>query len=276
MYLKGYDGQPPYLGDPITGALTAVSAVGILKNLFGIGKKKKALAQIQANAQGKWTSQLPPYADWDEWLSRPATNPKAKAAGAKTFLDEYNFWKGRKDSILIKNQIATPQDYAAWLVITYGLKDGWINPNAKPGDPLYRMGPLALETNIPIFDYAAIDAWAKAQFPKQVIAAGPRGTSPTSTPQPTMPPQPAKPATPLPPKATNIAPLPIPPKTVTPPTAPPDVSFFPDAQSVATPVPLVSPPQSAPGVATASFPPIVAIGLAGALVLFAARKRKGR
>lgn len=270
MYLRGNDDGLGF--DPITAAFTVGSAVSVVKNLFGIGKKKGALAQIAANANGKWTGQLPPYADWTEYLSRPATNAKAKAGGAKTFLDEYNFWLKRKDSILIKNQIASPQDYAAWLIITYGMKDGWIKPSAKPGDPLYRTGPLAIETNIPIFDYEAITRWAEANMPKDTSAAptGPRGVSPTST--PTAPAPVIAPPVFVPSSQPAQAPPVIPRTTAIPLTAP-QQSFFPDAQFVA---PQLTTQASAPPltVTQGSITPLIAIGLAGAL--FLATRKKGR
>lgn len=188
------------------GFVTAVMAAASLKSLFGFGKKKAALKQIDANAAGKWTSQFPPYADWAEYVNRPRpADPKKKCTGASMAAD-YECWRKRKDSILIKHQIATPEDYGAWLVATYGVKDGWINPNSKPGDAVYNNGPFAIGTRIPIFDYDAIVKWAASQ-------------------------------TPVPPASLPPAPLPMAP-TLAPPipmTAPPSPSAMPPAASAFTP-----------------------------------------
>lgn len=247
-----------YLSDSGLGVLdpfTAISAVGIVKNLFGIGKKKRALKQIEANAAGKFTSKFPEYADWAEFLSRPATNPKAKAAGAKTFADEYNFWRKRKDSILIKNQIATPEDYIAWLVMEHGIKGGTIKPSAKPGDPLYFNSPFVIGTRIPIFDYETVVKWAQ----EEQARLQPAPTPVQLTPQ-------------------NVR-------------VPPKIEFQPPPQATPTPAPnnLLAPnysatgaflpqqPQSAPPAPTQTGSLILPLALiAGAGVLFLATQRKGR
>lgn len=246
-----------YLSDGGLGIdpFTAVAAVGIVKNLFGIGKKKAALKQVEANAAGKFTSQLPTYADWTEFLSRPATNPKAKAAGAKTFADEYNFWRGRKDSILIKHQIATPEDYAAWLVLEYGIKDGWIKPSAKPGDPFYLNGPFVIGTRIPIFDYEAVVKWAQDEQARLQPAPTPVKLTPENV------------------------------------RVPPKIDFQPPPQAAPTPAPnnLLAPnysatgsflprqPQAATPAPTQTGSLMLPIALiAGAGVLFLATQRKGR
>ncbi len=242
-----------YLGaNDQLGIVDAILAVATLKNLFGFGQKKAALKQIEANAAGKWTSQLPPYADWREFLSRPASNAKAKAAGAQTYADEYNWQRGRKDSILIKNQIATPEDYAAWLVINYGLKDGWINPNARPGDALYNNGPYALETKIPIFDYDAIVKWASSQN--------------MNAPQ-------AAPITAVPLNAQTVLPPILQPLQPTLPT-PSYASFAPPANIQ----PQANIPQSASPLAPASsgiIVPLALLGLVG-VALIASQKKKRR
>ena len=181
-----------YLADADTdqlGIVDAIMAVSALKGLFGFGKKKAALKQIEANAAGKWTSQFPPYADWTEFIDRPTTPLKKKGAeGTTSHRKAYEFWRKRKDSILIKHQIATPEDYGAWLVATYGLKDGWIDPKAKPGSPLYNNGPFAIETKIPIFDYDAIVKWAQSQGgaaqPVNVATIAPPALTPLPPPPP--------------------------------------------------------------------------------------------
>jgi len=253
MYISGNDDQ--------LGIVDAIMAVATLKSLFGFGKKKAALKQIEANAAGKWTSQLPPYADWQEFINRKVDPPKKKGfESADTHAKAYALWRGRKDSILIKNQIATPEDYGAWLVITYGLKDGWINPNAKPGDALYKNGPFAIGTQIPIFDYNAIVKWAETENAK---------LQPTQTPvAPTqLTPATVKPPAPIPmpkvnstPQATGFFPA----------TGPLNYSptgFMPMTDQTATPAPQ---PQ---GISTASMVPLALLGLGA--VFFMTRK-KGR
>lgn len=252
MYISGNDDQ--------LGIVDAIMAVATLKSLFGFGKKKAALKQIEANAAGKFTSQLPPYADWAEFLTRPASNPKAKAAGAKTYADEYAFWRGRKDSILVKNQIATPEDYVAYLVITYGLKDGWINPNAKPGDALYKNGPVAIGTQIPIFDYNAIVKWAEAENAKLQPSQTP--VTPTQlTPATVKTPAPVQmPTVNSTPQATGFFPA----------TGPLNYSptgFMPMTDQTTAPTPQ---PQ---GISTASMVPLALLGL-GAVFLMT--RKKGR
>lgn len=244
-----------YLSDSGLGLnpFTAISAAGIVKNLFGIGKKKRALKQIEANAAGKFTSKFPEYADWAEFLSRPATNPKAKAAGAKTFADEYNFWRKRKDSILIKNQIATPEDYIAWLVMEHGIKGGTIKPSAKPGDPLYFNSPFVIDTRIPIFDYEAVVKWAQAEQAKLQPAPTPVQLTPE-----------------------NVR---VPPKIEfqSPPQATPAPNNLLAPNYSATGAFLSPQPQSTPPSPTQAGSLMLPLALiAGAGVLFLATQRKGR
>jgi hypothetical protein len=90
--------------------IDAVFAVASLKNLFGIGKKKRQLKAIEGQAAGYWTSGFPPEVDWKEYLA------KFDGAVAK----DYDKARKRKDSLLIKNNIATPEDFAAWHFANYG------------------------------------------------------------------------------------------------------------------------------------------------------------
>lgn len=254
MYLAENDQGRFGVVDPISAAFTVSSAVGALKSLFGIGKKKAALKQIAANAQGKWTSQFPEYADWEEFVNRKVPPLKKKGAGGTdTYKKQYDFWRARKDSILIKHQIASAYDYAAWLVATYGIKDGWIKPEAGPSDPAYRNGPYAIGTNIPIFDYAAITQWAASQMPQ---APAPQTLAPSVIPQPL----PQNIVAPKPPGAT----VPF-----LPPVAP--QSFMPQAPQVSFPVP----GQTAPSIARADNSSLFALAaIGGVAAYFLLKKRR--
>lgn len=263
MYLSGADHgeNGRYELGFITEALTAGA---MLKGVFGIGRKKALLKQIDANAQGKWTSQFPPYADWDEFIDRPA--PPIKKKGGENVASHrqgYEFWRKRKDSILIKNQIATPQDYGAYLVATYGLKDKWIDPGAKPGDALYANGPFALGTRIPIFDYAAVQKWAESEAARLQQSGAPIPSGPVNISQGVAAPAPI----PLPPPppgfidrlATNYA------ATQNPLTA---------ANLTASNA-LPENPASQPKVRAAAFPPLALFALAG-VAMYLVSAQKGR
>lgn len=273
MYLAGEKSVSPYgpqLGF-VTTAFNALGATSILKNLFGIGKKKAALKSIEQSAAGKFTSQLPVYADWEEYLSRPATNPKAKAAGAKTMRDEYNFWRGRKDSILIKHQIATPEDYAAWLITTHGISGGTVVPSAKPGHPMYENAPFVIGARVPIFDYEAVVKWAEAEQARLNAENNPAPA-------------------PVPVKITEIvtpAPVPINQAPQTPLAPQPQVAAQPilplPPQFIATPQPSfpsfpIEPVAQKPAIvqAGANNLPMIALAIAGGAALYFATRKKGR
>lgn len=241
----------------------AIFAVAALKNLFGIGKKKRELRAIEQNAQGRWTGQFPPYADWDEYLRRPASNPKAIAAGATTMSDEYDYWRKRKDSILVKNQIATPQDYAAWLIATYGLKDGWIKPDAAPGSEEYKRAPVALGSSISIYDFAGLARWAADEQAKLEAAIQPVDLV-------------AQPVAPPPVQAIPAAPGFVDRIAAQLEAQARPSQFLPGAPSIAAPPPVAPPP--APAAATAGAPPAWWFWGGGAVIVavaaIAARRRR--
>ena len=101
--------------DPVSALTTGFG----LKNIFGIGAKKRALRDIESGGRGVWTSKFDPEIDWNEYLN--------KFGGAVR--DSYNANRRKKDSILIKNQIASPEDFAAWHLSTIAIPDGYLQKN---------------------------------------------------------------------------------------------------------------------------------------------------
>lgn len=90
--------------DPIS----AVFGVMALKNLFGFGAKKRKLKIVEGQQQGYWTTQWPPDIDWRQYLTADHGDGNAGAV-QKAYDVEH-----KKKTVLIKNNIATPEDYAAW------------------------------------------------------------------------------------------------------------------------------------------------------------------
>lgn len=207
--------------DPV-GAAFAVTS---LKNVFGIGKKKR---KFKALEPGAWSSQAPDI-DWREYL--------AKFNGAVK--KDYDRLRARKDTTLIKNNIATPEDYAVWHWVNYGSKHAENNKDWLP----FRT------------DGTRIDRPPKA-------ASAPAQTAIPATPA-TPAPQQAVPAiTPPPPPA--VAPGPV----YSPPAPPAPAQFFPGLTTPST--------TAAPNVAKSDNTLLYA-GLAisgAALLLTLQRKRR--
>lgn len=90
----------------------AIGTVLTLKNLLGIGVKKAKFKALAESGVGAWTSQYP--SDWD-WKNYPSGHKPPVSLG-------YAKERAKKDSILLKNQIATPEDFAAWHFTEYGSK----------------------------------------------------------------------------------------------------------------------------------------------------------
>lgn len=150
-----------------------------LKNLLGIGVKKKKFAALAASGKGAWTSQYPP--DWD-WANYPAGHKPPVAQG-------YAKERAKKDSILLKNQIATPEDFAAWHFTEYGSKYAQTDPNWLPvrfdGTRIDKAPAVAASTNVrtpslnltPAGDaYSFAPALAPASFAPESGASGTAAT----------------------------------------------------------------------------------------------------
>lgn len=123
MYLRGQS-----LGDLGFAPLAAFEVAVGLKNLLGIGKKKRALKAIEGQAVGYWTDQLPSDIDWNEYANR-----RWKDANNRFHVQSYQEWYDvlhkRKDSHLIKNNVASPADFAAYSFLNDQLPnvEDWTN-----------------------------------------------------------------------------------------------------------------------------------------------------
>jgi len=118
-----------YLSDQQLGIdpVSAFTTAAIFKNIFGIGKKKRAFKSMEGQNAGAWTSQFPPDWDWKEYLNKFNGAVKSR----------YDLERKRKDSMLLKQGIATPEDFAAWHFSEYGAdytadNKNWI-PKRKDG-----------------------------------------------------------------------------------------------------------------------------------------------
>ena len=162
MYVYGPESQQDLGFDPISAVLTGSA----LKEVFGIGAKKREHEQLQQQFTGYWTDQFPPNTDWKEYLSRPR---KGVIQGKQTSLQaQYDWQAGRRDSWLVKNKVASAEDLAAFIAMRE-MKNPKLgcDPNAKPGTPGYFHCPKYSDSKTNIFDTKAREAWlAKQQRPK--------------------------------------------------------------------------------------------------------------
>lgn len=194
MFLYGPEQQD--LGfDPVSAIITGAT----LKNIFGIGKKKKARSENVAANKGYWASQFPPGTDFSPTLNNtPAVSGLGRRKGAKTLGEDYKAMYDHKDSWLVKNKVASGDDYAAYTILT-SLQQG--NPICDPkstnkNNLSYKRCPIDRESGVNIFDQKAYDEWAAKQQGPAPVAKAP----PTQAKQPSV--QPASVS--LPPIQSNL------------------------------------------------------------------------
>lgn len=218
MYVEQYNQQ--------LGFIDAIFAVGALKNLFGFGKKKRARKQNVAENTGLYTAAFMPGTDFSSTLDlSPALSGYGKRQGAKTLREDFDAMFAHKDSWLVKNGVATPDDYAAYTImenIELGMT-GLCDPNqTNPNAINYKRCPTINGENVfrvMARQQAAPPPLQQPQVPApvdpgpdvvdQVIARMTQGFTPPPVLQPFMPgaPQVSAPAP---------APAPPPPATTVP------------------------------------------------------------
>jgi hypothetical protein len=190
--------------DPISTIFTGAA----LKNVFGIGKKKAARDQNVSTHKGFYTSQFPPQANFKPLLDRiGAQSGLGKRQGAKNMREDYQAMFNHKDSWLVKNKVASPEDYAAYNVLQWINMDIGCDKNAKPGTSEYAHCPRYLNTDISIFDTQRIQEYEAKQAAKK--APAPKRPPVKTVKQPPMRSQPVKqPPRAAPPKVEILPPQP--------------------------------------------------------------------
>jgi len=151
--------------DPISNAFFTGAAI---KNVLGIGKKKRARKDMEAQSGGVYTSQFPAGVDWDRLLDKPNTN--VIRGKQSTSREAYNWMRGRNDSQLVKTNVATPEDYMAYVVQQWIGSSIGCDPNAKKGSQRYGLCPTDKQSGINIYDTALL----KAYYAKKKQAAAPK------------------------------------------------------------------------------------------------------
>lgn len=146
MYVRNYE-----LGfvEPVTAAITGIAT---LKNLFGFGKKKAARKQNVAQNKGLYTSAFPPGTNFDSTLDNtPALSGLGRRKGATTLREDYDAMFKHKDSWLVKNGVASPEDYAAYTVMEE-IDKGTLNvcdpTNRNPNSKKYQRCPTLNGENV--------------------------------------------------------------------------------------------------------------------------------
>ena len=81
-----------------------------------IGENKGKIKPTEGEVAGYWTSQLPPEIDWKEYQSRGPIDKYKHTVGG-----QYDWLRKRKDSMIIKNNLATRDDHAAWFFIQHAV-----------------------------------------------------------------------------------------------------------------------------------------------------------